>query len=262
MRRRLTRVVAAVIAMGLVAGCSGEATAPMAEPGDGAFERMVIETVGISSDQANGSSVVLFPQSDGSGTACTYMSSTGRIVCADVTRNGVTISRSYALFDAAGSPQERRDSNTVKVNAQVWARGTVEHDSARITIDRKSDLTTTGVQRGSPSRTLNGTERGTSTIERATSRGTERSTVEFGDTTLNLVLPQSGSVRQWPLSGTVIRSHSGTRTVDGQSRSRSFSYRAVLVYDGSNTVKVTITANGVTRSCVRNLETREQSCSP
>lgn len=262
MRRRMARTLAAALAFGLAAGCTGDAIGPMAERADDDFEVMVLETVGIAEDQANGSSVVPFTaRSDVSLAICTFSSGTGRIGCPDVTRNGVTISRSYALFDAADNPQDRRDSNTVKINAQVWARGTVEQDAARITIDRKSDLTTTGVQHNSPSRTLNGTEQGTSAIERRTTRGTARSTVVFGDTTRNLVIPHPGTDRRWPLSGTVIRAHSGTRTIDGQSGSRSFSYRAVLVYDGSNTVKVAITANGVTRSCVRNLETREQRCS-
>ncbi|MGK2934203.1 MAG: hypothetical protein ACSLFE_03035 [Gemmatimonadaceae bacterium] len=259
----MARTLAAALATGLAAGCSGDAISPLAERADDDFEVMVLETVGIAEDQANGSSVVpLSARSDVLLTTCTYSSSTGRITCPDVTRNGVTISRSYALFDAANNPQERRDSSTAKINAQVWARGTVEQDAARITIDRKSDLTTTGVQPSSPARTLNGTEQGTSAIERPTTRGTARSTVVFGDTTLNLVVPHPGSDRRWPLSGTVIRSHSGTRVVDGQSGSTSISYRAVFVYDGSNAVKVTITANGVTRLCVRNLETRQQRCSP
>lgn len=262
MRLGTARTLAAALTIGIAAGCSGDAIGPLAERADDDFEVMVLETVGIAEDQANGSSVVpLSARSDVLLTPCAYSSTTGRITCPDVTRNGVTISRSYALFDAADNPQERRDANTAKINARVWARGTVEQDAARITIDRRSDLTTTGVQAGSPGRTLNGTEQGTSAMERPTTRGTARSTVVFGDTTLNLVVPHPGSDRRWPLSGTVIRAHSGTRTVDGQSDTRSFSYRAVFVYDGSNTVKVTITANGVTRSCVRNLETREQRCS-
>ncbi len=270
MRRSIALTLATAILIGLgTTACSDGATAPPTDRANDDFEAIMLETVGIAEDQANGSSVVpasaLSPVSLWLAAAhgsCTFSSSTGRITCPDVTREGVTISRSFALFDAAGRAQEKRDSSTVKINTQVWARGTVEKESAKVTIDRKSDLTATGVQRGSPSRTLNGTEQGSSAMEHRTSRGTVKSTVVFGDTTINLVVPSLDSPRTWPLSGTVIRAHSGTRTIDGHSGSTSFNYRAVFVYDGTSTVKITITANGQTKSCVRNMETREHRCTP
>ncbi|MCR4339677.1 MAG: hypothetical protein NUW01_07305 [Gemmatimonadaceae bacterium] len=265
----MARTLAAALAIGLAAGCSGDAIGPLAERADDDFEAMVLETVGIAEDQANGSSVVpLSAQSDVSRSSasdhgtCTYDSSTGRFICPDVVRSGVTISRSYALFNAADQPQDKRDSNTVKMNTQVWARGTVEKDDGKVTIDRRSDLTATGLQPSSPTRTLNGTEEGTSAMEHGTSRGTVLSNVVFGDTTINLVVPKPGQSRKWPLSGTVIRSHRGTRTLEGHSEVRSFSYRAVFVYDGSAVVKITITSNGQTKSCTLNMETRERHCTP
>lgn len=270
MRRNiaLTLASALVVALGATA-CSDGATAPLVPDADENLEISALETTGIAEDQANGSSVVpLSARSDVSRASasdhgtCTYSSGTGRFTCPDFTRNGVTISRSYALFDAADNPQEKRDSNTVKMNTQVWARGTHEKDSSKVTIDRRSDLTATGLQPSSPNRTLNGTEQGTSAMEHRTSRGTVKSTVVFGDTTINLVVPKADSPRKWPLSGTVIRSHSGTRTLEGHSELRSFSYRAVFEYDGSAVVKITITSNGQTKSCTRNLETREHHCTP
>ncbi len=270
MRRNIALTLASAFVIGLGAlACNDGATAPLVPRAEDEFEASALETVGIAEDQANGSSVV--PSSTSSEVSlssaavhgsCTFSASTGRITCPDFTRNGLTISRSYALYDAADKLQEKRDSNTVKINTQVWARGTVEKDSAKVTIDRKSDLTATGIQRGSTRRTLNGTEQGSSTMEHKTSKGKMVSKVVFSDTTVGLVLPQNDSTQKWPLAGTVIRSHSGTRGIEGSSESRSFSYRAVFVYDGSSTVKITITANGQTKSCVRNLETREHKCTP
>lgn len=264
----LTLASALVIGLG-AAACNDGATALLMPQADENLEASALESVGIAEDQANGSSVVpsssaaeVLLRSAAEHGSCTFLSSTGRITCSDVTREGVIISRSFALYAAAGQPQEKRDLNTVKINTQVWARGIVQKQSAKITIDRKSDLTATGVQRGSPNRTLNGTEQGSSTMEHQTLRGKLESTVVFGDTTINLVVPQPDSPRKWPLSGTVIRAHSGTRTMEGESGSRQLSYRAVFVYDGSSTVRITITSNGQTKSCVRNMETREHHCTP
>lgn len=274
MRRNIALTLASALMIGLgAAACGDGATAPLVpdvdENLDENLEVSALETVGIAEDQANGSSVVpSSARSDVSRSSasdhgtCTFDSGTGRFICPDVVRNGVTISRSYALFDAADVPQEKRDTNVVKMNAQVWARGTVEKDSGKITIDRKSDLTATGLQPSSATRTLNGTEQGTSAMEHRTSRGTVKSNVVFGDTTTNLVVPKPDSPRKWPLSGKVIRSHSGTRTLEGHPEARSFSRRAVFEYDGSAIVKITITVNGQTKSCTLNMETRERRCTP
>ena len=269
MRRNIAWALGSAMIIGLgVAACGEGATEPLVSDSDENLEVSALETVGIAEDQANGSSVV--PSSArgdvslSSSTAhgpCTYSSSTGRFTCPDVTRDGLTIGRSYALFDAADKPQDKRDSNTVKMNTQVWARGTVQKDAGKVTIDRRSDLTATGIQHSSPNRTLNGTEQGTSTMEHQTTHGKATSVLAFGDTTINLVVPKPDSPRKWPLSGTVIRSHSGTRTMEGRP-AVSFSYRAVFVYDGSAVVKITVTKNGETRSCTQNLETRAHQCTP
>lgn len=265
--KRTIRIVAPAFVIALAAGCSDGLTTLRLPEVDENWEVSALESVGIAEDQANGSSVV--PASASAEISirlatehgpCTFSASTGRSTCPDVTREGVTISRSFALYDAAGNVQEKRDTTTVTINTQVWARGTTTRDGGSVTIDRKSDLTATGVQRGSPSRRLNGTESGSSSMERQTSRGKVKSTVVFGDTTINLVIPQNDPARRWPLSGTVIRAHSGTRTMEGSSDSHSFGYRAVFVYDGTSTVRITITANGRTVMCVRNMATREQHC--
>lgn len=270
MRRNIVVRLASAMIIGLgAAACSEGATAPLLQDLDDNLELAALETVGIAEDQANGSSVVpssaqwdVSRASAGAHGTCTYDSATGWFICPDVLRNGVTISRSYALFDAADEPQDKRDTNVVKVNTRVWARGTVEKDSGKVTIDRRSDLTATGVQPSSPTRTLNGTEQGTSAMEHSTNRGLVKSNVVFADSTINLVVPKPDQPRKWPLSGTVIRSHSGSRTLEGHSQVSYFRYRAVFEYDGSAVVKITITSNGQTKSCTFNMETRERHCTP
>lgn len=270
MRRNIALTLASALMIGLgAAACSDGATAPLVEDVDANLELSVLETIGIAEDQANGSSVVpLSAQSTVSRSSasdhgsCTYDSSTGWFVCPDVVRSGVTISRSYALFDADDQPLDKRDTNVVKMSSLVWARGTVEKVNAKITIDRRSDLTATGLQPSSPTRTLNGTEQGTSTMVHRTDRGTVTSNVVFSDSTISLVLPKPDQASKWPLSGTVIRSHFSTRTLEGHSQVSHFRYRAVFEYDGSAVVKITVTLNGQTKLCTFNMETRERLCRP
>jgi hypothetical protein len=67
----------------------------------------------------------------GGGLACTgtFNSSTGRVVCATETRNGLTINRSAQYKDASGAVQQAFDSATTNsVNSQSSVTGTVTYE--------------------------------------------------------------------------------------------------------------------------------------
>lgn len=250
------------------AACSDSATAPGPDPrADGEFESWVLSTVGVTTDQANASSMlgdaawILAPLLRPSDAACAFDAASGRVTCSDVTINGLTISRSFAFYDAAGDPQAFRGPTTVRVNTRTWVRGTVERDSVTATIDRRSDLTVTGVQPGSTRRTFDGVEEGTSSIVARLARGTFVSDVRFADTTRGLVLAANDpTAPRWPLGGTVIRSAEGTRSREGGD-SQFFSRREEIVFDGTSRASLTITVNGQTRSCIIDLAARRVNCS-
>src|SRR5207302_126281 len=77
---------------------------------------------------------------------CTLSSSTGRVSCPDVTRRGLTISRSFAFTDAAGNPQAAPNSSTNTINDQVTVSGTVTRHDGNVTstVQHTSERTVSG----------------------------------------------------------------------------------------------------------------------
>lgn len=249
------------------AACSDSATGPGPEPrADGEFESWVVSTAGVTTDQANMSSMlgdaawIQGPLLRPSDAECSFDAASGRVTCSDVTINGLTISRSFAFYNAAGDVQAFRGPGTVRMNTRIWVRGAVERDSVTATIDRHSDLTVTGVQPGSTRRTFDGVEQGAIGIVARLARGTFTSDVSFADTTRGLVFAANdASAPRWPLGGTVIRTAVGTRSRAG-GEAQSFSRREVVVFDGTSTALLTITVNGQTRSCIIDLTARRVNC--
>jgi hypothetical protein len=272
------RSIWAVAAGLMITACSDQVQVTEPEPAgsglvqaDGALESSVAASSGITSDQANASSVlgslgssheVKFHTSlDAFAFLCVYTASAGRVVCPDISVGGLVFTRSWAFYDAAGNPQPRRDTSTVRINTRTSVRGTVVRDSLTVTVDRQGEMTQDGVQRSSLRRTMNGAENGTMTIVHRTARGTFRSVASHADSTINLVVPQNDTtVPRWPVSGTIVHVNSGTKTHVESGESRSYSRREVQVFNGTSRVQVTITVNGVTRTCERDLEHRDKNC--
>lgn len=281
--RYSTATIAIASLMAGLAACSSDSTAPPTAPLPDAsqpglstqptLEATTVATVGISQDQANGTSVLAsvgaaglsydLVGGDKAHSECSFSVSTGRVVCVEVVHNGLTYNRSMAFLDAAGNAQSRRDSNTVSINRRQSVKGTTVRESAAVTIDRLSDFTVTGVQASSKQETRNGTESGTTTIVATTSAGKSTSVMSFGDTVQNVVVlkPDSLVKQYWPSSGTIIRSHSGTRSLEGSSEKKSISRREVMTFNGTALVQVTITVNGESRTCTRDLRKKDHNCS-
>lgn len=279
MRYELAPIAVASLLAGLAA-CSSDSTAPQPSLGSQGsqtvaptIEATTVATVGISQDQANATSVLAsvgaagvhydLAGGDKAHPECTYSPATGRVVCVEVVENGLTYNRSLAFLDAAGNPQPRRDSNTVSINRRQSVNGTTVRDSATVTIDRLSDFTVTGVQASSKQETRNGTESGTTTIVATLSSGKSTSLITFGDTVQNVVVlkPDSLVKQYWPSSGTIVRSLNGTRTLDGSAEHKAISRREVITFNGTAVIPVTITINGVTRTCTRDLRVNDHGCS-
>jgi len=182
---------------------------------------------------------------------CTLSSTTGRVTCPDVTRRGLTISRSFAFTDAAGTAQSAPNSATNTINEQVVVSGTVtRHDGdVTSTVQHTSDRTVSGLASGSTQRTVNGASKGTENSSGKTRDGAAFTASRVvGDTTTGLVIPLQDGHPTFPTAGTVTREMTATIAVDGKSpvtRSR----REVITYDGSSTAKVVITKDGTTKNC-------------
>lgn len=172
------------------------------------------------------------------GCAGTFDAATGRVVCPDVTRHGLTVKRSVQFKDAAGNVQQAFDTLTTNsVNTQSSTTGTLTFDraadsassrgpggefggrghwgrgrgpggrllgdtstvlTATTTINSASTRTVTGLAQGSTQRTVNGASAGTESTTGTSTRGSFTATRTVGDTTTGLVVPVRTSATDRP----------------------------------------------------------------
>jgi hypothetical protein len=234
----------------------------------------------------------------GGGLNCTtpsFDTATERVLCADVTSNGVTSSRSAQYLTTAGAVQQAFDTlttNSVNVQSKVtgtivfnaaadsatardrgknsWGRGRgpvgrLLGDTSTIliastAINSSSSRTTTGLASGSAQRTVNGTSSGQESTTGTSSRGSFTATRTVGDTTFGLIIPVVTGSTSYPTAGTVIRSIQAMLKYTNED-AVALVRREVVTYDGSATAKVSITENGTTKSCTRALPRGALTCS-
>jgi hypothetical protein len=195
-------------------------------------------------------------------SSCTLSSVTGRVTCPDVTRGGLTISRSFAFSDAAGTAQAAPTTSTNTINEQVTASGTVTRHDGNVTsmVQHSSTRTVSGLASGSTQRTVNGASKGTEQSSGKTEDGTSFTASRLvADTTTGLVVPLQDGRPTYPTQGTIVRVMQATVTLDGKSPTSS-SRKEVVTYDGSATAKVTITKNGTTKNCTMPLPFGRLEC--
>jgi hypothetical protein len=192
---------------------------------------------------------------------CAFSTTSNRLECTTVRRNGLTVTRSFSFLDASGAVQQAYDTGTTNtVNVKTAVAGTrIHHDDDTSTVNSSSDFTVTGLATGSTQRTVNGASAGTETT-----KGTKDSTAftasrTAGDTTTGLVIPIQNGRPTFPTAGSVIRSMQAIVTLSGQTPSTS-SRREVVTYDGSTTAKVVITQDGVTKNCTKPLPHGRVTC--
>lgn len=168
----------------------------------------------------------------------TFDAASGRVVCPDVTRHGLTVKRSVQFKDAAGNVQQAFDTLTTNsVNTQSSTSGTITFDraadsassrgpggefggrgqwgrgrgpggrllgdtstvlTATTTINSSSTRTVTGLAQGSTQRTVNGASAGTESTTGTSTRGSFTATRTVGDTTTGLVVPVRTSTTEKP----------------------------------------------------------------
>lgn len=236
------------------------------------------------------------PFGGGAGCSGTFEAASGRVVCADETRNGVTVKRSAKYTDASGAVQQTFDSATTNtVNLQSQVSGTITYDraadslddhaghgenhwgrgrgaggrllgdtstilTATTTVASSSSRTVSGLAQNSTQRTVDGASSGTESTVGTSSRGSFTATRAVGDTTVGLVIPVVVGTRSYPTAGTVTRQIQATLKYSGEN-AVTLSRREVVSYDGSATAKVVITQDGTTKSCTRPLPRGPLTCS-
>jgi hypothetical protein len=132
-----------------------------------------------------------------------------------------------------------------------------DDDSIVSTVNHVSDRTVSGLAPGKTERTINGTAEAHESTSGVHDSVSFSATRDANDTTSNLVIPIVEGRPTIPSSGTVIRNMTVTITKNGGTP-RTRSRREEITFDGSNTVKVIITQDGVTKNCTLTIPGRHE----
>lgn len=188
---------------------------------------------------------------------CT-LASDGRHVCTGTGPNGLTITRSFAFYDAASVIQTAFDpATTASINFQLSVAGTLQREGRTATISRSRDHTLSGLAGEETERTWNGTGTGTHNGTATGPRGTRTYALVSSDTTTDVVFALPRTEHPWPMSGTIVHNMTSTATMDGaRSGTRTITRRAMVTFNGTASVPLQIG----NRSCTLNLETRAVAC--
>lgn len=252
---------AAALLLGAALACADGATTPRAEPGDAAADEILL-ALGEAGSAGQLAATGAVPLGLPSTADCSYAD--GRYTCAPVTRDGVTITRSFAFHAADGSPQRRYDAvATASILNEVTMRGRVERAGSTVEIDRQSTQRASGLAGVETRRVVDGTGGGTTRATAVVQGVTRTVTTAHADTARALVLavPARGgdpaaSAPAYPLGGsvtTVLRVDGGT-TPRGGAAAREL--RTTVSYDGTSVARVEITRLGVTQACTLDLTAR------
>jgi hypothetical protein len=192
---------------------------------------------------------------------CAFVASTGRVTCAAVTHDGLTITSSVAFTNAAGTAQSAFDSITTNtINTQISVTGAqTRRDSSTTTVSNSSSRTVGGLAKGSTQHTENGTAFGTETTNGTDRTGTFVAVRTAGDTTTGIIVPISDTGRTYPIAGTIIRSMTASLTYTGKTPQTSM-HREVVTYNGTSTAQLVITQDGTTRTCTLPLPFGRPTC--
>lgn len=204
------------------------------------------------------------PPNEGEGGAnCTFDSGSGRVVCAPITRGGLTITKSAQFKDAAGNVQQAFDNQTTNsINTQISVTGTAERrNGATSQVDNNSDRTVTGLAQGSTQRTVNGTSHGHELTTGSNDHGDFSLERTADESIQGLVIPVgSDGHPSFPTAGTITRSMTVTLTRAGADP-RTMTRSEVITFTGGDTATIVITHNGETRTCTLTLSQGRPSCS-
>ena len=261
--RSPVRFFVPILLLAGVGACANDATGPSADEVDASAEALSLaEGLGLpgtNADRETGSAPT--------GTVrqpCRYNEGEGRWVCAPITRDGLTLQRSFAYIDADGNGMRRFDPLlTAATNTRNSVFGILRRDNASIRIRSAGEMTVSGLLGEETTAILDGREIGRRETNVATDQGEGSSLVEFSNRTVAVVIPrvrreEASPARRWPLSGQTIRAHAVTVTRNGETNTER--WRETTTFNGTAIVPVVIESSRGTKNCLRNLETGVLRC--
>lgn len=253
-------VVLAFAAIAAVSGCSRSAdtpTSPTENAGQSSSALAALADPEVAIFNVTGADT-----SSGGRGPCEFNQATGQFVCPDQTRDGITFTMRFTLYDAGGNVLSAFDRTRVaSIKTETTASGTTARSGASVTINRSGVMVTSGLGPGSTTHTLNGSEHGTVASTMTTADGTRFTTNStINDSTASLVVPvrNSRDDHAYPLSG--VRVHATETTTTRGSTSRTVTTRRQETFNGTNIVQVELTINGVTQHCTFDLAAKTSTC--
>ena len=180
---------------------------------------------------------------------CTLNASTGRFDCPPVTNNGLTLTRSFAFYNAAGVLMPRfNDTTTASVNVTTTETGVRPTASGADTISGGRNLTVSGLAGHNTTRTWNGTGNravGGYYTDSAASR-TYDNTEATMFTNIVVTLPRASN--PYPTSGSIARQVNsvGTVTKGTKSRTLTTSRTITVTFNGTEFVPMTVGSTSYT----------------
>ena len=173
----------------------------------------------------------------GISPTCTYAS--GRYSCSAITEQGLTVTRSFAFYNAQGQTVQNWDPTVVEsVNFQAQMDGTFSKDFVwNASIHRTSDLTVSGLISHAPQRIWNGSGTGNDQISHIGLDGIRSLAGTSAVTVTNVTMPGKDAASQTPLSGSIKIDVQYTASLQGAggAASKEVSTSVTVTFDGTNT---------------------------
>jgi hypothetical protein len=177
------------------------------------------------------------PAFTGISASCSYAS--GRYSCAATTENGLSVTRSFAFYNAQGQTVQNWDATVVEsVNFQATADGTWSRDLVwNASVHRTGDLTVSGLISKAPQRIWNGTGTGNDQISHIGLDGIRSLTGTSSLTVTNVTMPGKDAASQIPLSGSIKLDVQYTAALQGAggNASKEVNTSVTVTFDGTNT---------------------------
>ncbi|OFW10002.1 MAG: hypothetical protein A3H96_03345 [Acidobacteria bacterium RIFCSPLOWO2_02_FULL_67_36] len=248
-------IVLAFLAL-VMTGCSNSASGPVS-PGATSTGQSQSGTLPPLASPDTPMFSVNGAETAGGRGACVFDPATGQFTCPDQSRDGITFTRRFTLYDAKGAVQSAFDpKTTASIKTETTANGTTSRGDATVTLNRRGTMTTTGLGSGATTHTLNGSEQGT-VVVRSPSGSTNTS---INDATTDLVVPvrSRDGGPAYPLSGVTV--HATVTTTTRGSETRTVTTRRQETFNGTNIVQVEITVDGATARCTYDLAAHTSTC--
>jgi hypothetical protein len=243
--------LAALVATALLVACSSDTIiVPPEVPADlkAALGEMSLPSLA-SAATSVGAAPVVTPLSAPDPAGCSYDATSGGYTCANIVTGGMTITRGFTLFDAAGHTQQSYDrTTTAAIRTVLTAIGTISSGATTLNVDQQQTMTLSGLLTGV--HTLNGVS--VSTLSGTFTGGLPTAQAMSSKQTLtvtDVVLPSNtAGANPYPERG-VLRMAGETKV----GVVPSVPSELVLTFNGQRLVPVSITVAGITRNCTLDL---------